>query len=69
MGVRGTDKRAIGYPSVGLSAEVEAHKRLVFFVEGAGLPAGDYGDFYAKFDPDYARVHFTGPFVGAAIGF
>jgi len=26
-------------------------------------------DVNAKFAPDYARVHFSGPFVGAAVGF
>ena len=95
LNLQGTDTRAIGYPAVGLAAEVVAHTRLVFFAEAAGLPAGSYGTFYdweagarlsparhlnlvggfrvfdvnAKFAPDYARVHFSGPFVGAAAGF
>jgi len=95
LALAGTDKRTIGYPAAGLAAEVVAHKRLIFFAQGAGIPAGSYGTFYgyeagarvspvshlfavagyrvfdvnAKFSPDYARVHFIGPFVGGIVRF
>jgi hypothetical protein len=47
LNLRASDKRVVGYPTVGLALDASPHGRLAVFAEASGISAGDYGYTYA----------------------